>query len=249
MLILEFLFFIFVFGFTFSVAAEQNTCSLKQKDGNADISEICQQLNNQNSNYCNQKIPPAKKVNFATGSYGIFGASSKMKDLFQKLEKAQSDFIKTSEDCPAGCKKVPQPTAEIQTQPTDFTPNSECPSSYQAIQLDKATLSLHQVKQSKEAFQKTFQLQGDQKVCQKAATDYAQDTLMGKNKLGSLLESVHCPSPCSYSSVIKLKLASEEAGTCQTDLELTVLCGPPKKDSEWKTQATLTTSFSCEVNK
>ena len=78
---------------------------------------------------------------------------------------------------------------------------------------------------------------------------FAQETLMGENAIGKYIEEQKCPSQCSYSSTIKIKAKNQKKNECLADLELVILCGPPKKTRDWVTEATLTKIIRCEAAK
>ncbi|WII73660.1 hypothetical protein QJS83_07205 [Bdellovibrio sp. 22V] len=212
------------------------------------IEKLCGELNKKNESHCQSNVK-AQKQNLPAVSYGLLGASGKMKSLFQQLESLQKDFLADSSGCPGGCSKVSAPVVEIQTKPTGTIPDPQCPAAYSEMKLSGAELAKFAVLQAGPTFKKSFRLNGDAKECQEQATKFAQETLMGDNDLGEFLEEKKCQSPCSYSSVIRLKTKTDVKSGCGVELELAVLCGPPKKEREWVTHASLTKTFRCEVAK
>ncbi|KYG70290.1 hypothetical protein AZI85_14195 [Bdellovibrio bacteriovorus] len=222
---------IFVLG---SVAHAQQACSSKTSS-TQDLKELCDVLNKNNKSHCDVKVK-AEKQALPAISYGILSASSKMKGLFSQLEGLQKEFLKQSGGCPGGCSRISAPVVEVSTKPTGVVPHESCPQQYTAIQLSPAEGKKFGVAASGKAIRKAFANTAD-------ATTFAQETLMSDNSLGEYMEQKYCQSPCSYSSTIRLK--SQESK--QVDLELIVMCGPPKKERDWTTQASLTKSYRCEV--
>ncbi len=213
-----------------------------------DIKALCADLNQKNQAHCDVKTP-AQKENVPAITYGILSASSKMKGLFAQLDSLQKAFVKESEGCPGGCSKISSPIVEIQSKPTASVPNPACPADYQVMSVQASELAKFGVTQTDKFFKRSFKGRGPLKTCQEQASNFAQETLMGDNDFGSFLEDKKCLSPCSYSSTIRMKTLPTDDGQCSVDLELSVLCGPPKKDREWVTQASLTKAFKCEVQK
>lgn len=231
--------------FCVSGASAQESCG-KSKNALTDIKTLCDGLNKKNEVHCKVAVA-AKKESVAPITYGIMSASNKMKSLFEKMDSMQRDFLQESGGCPGGCSKVTAPVVEIATRPTAVESDPACPASYMPVKLNSSELLKFGVTQTDGYFKRSFRMRGDAKKCQEQASDFAQDTLMGDNNLGSYLEDQKCQSPCSYSSVIRMKTQSLAEGECGVDLELSVQCGPPKKDREWTTQASLTKAFRCEV--
>lgn len=230
----------------FQGAGAQETCS-KSKSAIADLETLCEELNKSNSIYCNIKAPSLRE-NLPPVSYGILSASGKMKSLFEKMSQIQAAFLQDHGGCPAGCSRVNAPVVEITTKPTAVIADAACPRTYTSLSLGGGELSRFGVEQGRGFFRKSFRMPGDLTICQEQATKFAQDTLMGNNDLGEYLEEQKCRSPCSYSSLIRLKTQSVPAG-CEVVLELGVQCGPPKKDRQWETTASLTKTFHCEVGR
>lgn len=211
-----------------------------------DIKGLCDQLNKQNTQHCDVE-PTIKKDSLPPISYGVFAASGKMKALFEKLESLQKSFLKEDGDCPGGCSKIGTPVVELTTRPTAVEANPACPSTYTAVKLNSPQLQKFGVDQAGTFFKKAFRLRADTKKCQEEASSFAQNTLMGDNELGKFLEEEKCKSPCSYSSTIRIQSKTQSNNECGVELELEVLCGPPKKNREWVTQAALIKSYRCEV--
>nr|BFD66287.1 hypothetical protein HAGR004_13090 [Bdellovibrio sp. HAGR004] len=211
-----------------------------------DLKSLCQELDKKNETHCQIKTP-AKAEKVPEITYGLLSASGKMKGLFEKLNTIQQAFLKESGGCPGGCSKVNSPVVEIKTEPTGTVADPACPAVYSVLQVSATEASKFGVRQTDKFFQKAFRLVGDEKACQEKASTFAQETLMGKNEFGSFLEDHKCKSPCSYASVIRMKTEKLSKAECAVVLELSVQCGPPKKDREWKTNASLTKAFRCEV--
>ncbi|WP_374030659.1 hypothetical protein [Bdellovibrio bacteriovorus] len=237
------LFIFFLFGAL--GAGAQETCP-NSKSTVKDLQSLCDELNKSNQTHCKVNAP-AKTESVPAITYGILSASGKMKSLFEKMEGLQKAFLTEAGGCPGGCSRINAPVVEISTQPTAVVKHASCPDQYTALKLSSSEQQRFAIGQSGDYFKKSFRMRADSKKCQEAATTYAQETLMGENELGSFLEDSKCKSPCSYSSVIRLKTQSAGKGECAVDLELAVQCGSPKKDREWQTQAKLTKTFSCEV--
>ncbi|WP_374000233.1 hypothetical protein [Bdellovibrio bacteriovorus] len=227
-------------------AHSQESCGASSKSTVQDLKSLCQELDKKNEAHCQVKVP-AKTEKMPEITYGLLGASSKMKGLFEKLNGLQQAFLKDPGGCPGGCSKVNSPVVEIKTEPTATVADASCPASYTVLQVSAGEASKYGVKQLEKSFQKAFRLVGDEKACQEKASTFAQETLMGKNEFGSFLEDRKCQSPCSYASVIRMKTEKLGKAECAVVLELSVQCGPPKKDREWKTNASLTKAFRCEV--
>ncbi|KHD88409.1 MAG: hypothetical protein OM95_09810 [Bdellovibrio sp. ArHS] len=214
-------------------AQAQQTCS-KKTSATQDLQELCDALNKSNKAACDVKVK-AEKQTLPAINYGVFSASAKMKGLFSQLENLQKDFMQQSGGCPGGCSRISAPVVEVTTRPSAVVPDAACPQEYTSIQLAPAEGKKFGVSQSGSAIKKTFANAAD-------ATTFAQETLMSDNSLGEFMESKYCQSPCSYSSTIRLKNQA-----AKVDLELIVLCGPPKKERDWTTQASLTKTYRCEV--
>lgn len=238
------LFTVLILSATTGRAAE--SCGPGAKSVVQDLKSLCQELDKKNEAHCQVKTA-VKAEKMPEITYGVFSASSKMKGLFDKLNSLQQAFLKESGGCPGGCSKVNSPVVEIKTEPTGTVADPSCPAAYKVLQVSAAEASKYGVKQTDKSFQKAFRLIGDEKVCQEKASTFAQETLMGKNEFGSFLEDQKCQSPCSYASVIRMKTEKLSKSECAVVLELSVHCGPPKKDREWKTNASLTKAFRCEV--
>lgn len=232
--------------FSAGAVQAQESCGASSKSTVQDLKSLCQELDKKNEAHCQVKSP-AKAEKMPEITYGLFSASSKMKGLFEKLNAAQQAFLKETGGCPGGCSKVNSPVVEIKTEPTATVADPACPASYTSLQISAAEASKYGVRQTEKSFQKGFRLVGDEKACQEKASTFAQETLMGKNEFGSFLEDHKCKSPCSYTSVIHMKAEKLGKAECAVVLELSVQCGPPKKDREWKTTASLTKAFRCEV--
>lgn len=213
-----------------------------------DIQALCADLNSKNQAHCDVKTQ-TQKENVPAITYGILSASSKMKGLFSKLDSLQQAFVKDAGGCPGGCSKVNAPIVEIHSKPTASVPNPACPANYSVMSVEAGELSKFGVSQSEKFFKRSFKGRGPLKTCQEQASTFAQETLMGDNDFGKFLEDKKCVSPCSYSSTIRMKTLPTDDGQCSVELELAVLCGPPKKDREWVTEASLTKAFKCEVQK
>ncbi|MFV8258167.1 hypothetical protein ACNQKP_10180 [Bdellovibrio bacteriovorus] len=237
---------LFLFGvFAAFGAGAQESCP-QSKSAVKDLQSLCDELNKSNQSHCKVSAP-AKTESVPAITYGILSASGKMKSLFEKMEGMQKAFLAEAGGCPGGCSRINAPVVEISTQPTAVVKHTSCPDQYTALKLSSSEQQRFAIGQKGDYFKKSFRMRADAKKCQEAATTYAQETLMGENELGSFLEDSKCKSPCSYSSVIRLKTQSAGKGECAVDLELVVQCGSPKKDREWQTQAKLTKTFSCEV--
>lgn len=238
--------FIFLLGLMSAgpLWAQQN-CSMGSKPVK-DIKSLCDELNKKNADHCRVEAP-VKKETLPPVSYGIFSASGKMKSLFEKMEALQKSFLKDEGGCPGGCSKVGSPVVELSTRPTAVEADPACPTSYTALKLSAPQLEKFGVGQSEIYFKKSFRFRADSKKCQEEASGFAQSTLMGDNEFGKFLEQEKCKTPCSYSSTIRIKTNVQSGGECGVDLELAILCGPPKKDREWVTQASLVKSYRCEV--
>ena len=232
--------------FSAGAVQAQESCGASSKSTVQDLKSLCQELDKKNEAHCQVKSP-AKAEKMPEITYGLLGASGKMKGLFESLNALQQAFLKEAGGCPGGCSKVNSPVVEIKTEPTATVAHPACPGSYTVLQVTAAEASKYGVKQIANAFQKGFRMVGDEKACQEKASTFAQETLMGKNEFGSFLESRKCQSPCSYASVIRMKTEKLGKSECAAVLELSVQCGPPKKDREWKTNASLTKAFRCEV--
>lgn len=211
-----------------------------------DIKGLCNELDKKNAVHC-ATAAPVKKESIPAITYGVFTASGKMKSLFEKMETLQQDFMKDNGGCPGGCAKVNSPVVELVTKPTAVVSDPACPDAYTPVKLSTAELQKYGIGQPEVYFRKSFRLRAEEKQCHEEASGFAQSTLMGDNELGKFLEQNKCKSPCSYSSTIRLKTKPIGSGECGVDLELAILCGPPKKDREWITQATLLKSYRCEV--
>lgn len=227
------------------VAKAQEKCSAG-KDPMTDLKHLCAELNKTNKDHCRIKLPSDKET-VPPVTYSLLSASGKMKGLFAKMEELQNAFMQEAAGCPGGCSRVPAPVVEISTRPTAVVPDTACPARFTAVKLSEGELRQFGVAQSDVYFKKTFRQRGKASKCQADASEFAQNTLMGENPLGTFLEEQKCKSPCSYASVIRLKSQDVGDGQCALDLELAVNCGPPKKDREWVTEASLTKSFRCEV--
>lgn len=223
----------------------QAACSNK-KDTMKDIKSLCAELDKANTAHCSQ-VSSNKKESIPPVIYGVFSASGKMKSLFEKMESLQKEFLKNDGGCPGGCSKVSAPVVELTTKPTAIVADPACPDSYIPVKLASDELQKFGVGQAEPYFKKAFRLRAPEQKCQEEASSFAQKTLMGDNELGKFLEQKKCQSPCSYSSTIRLRATNVSAGECGVELELAILCGPPKKDREWVTQASLHKSYRCEV--
>lgn len=226
-------------------AGAQESCP-QAKNSVKDLKSLCDTLNESNQNHCKIKAS-AQTTTLPPITYGLLSASGKMKSLFEKMAGLQKDFLDEAGGCPGGCSRVNSPVVEISTKPTAVVRDASCPAEYTALKLSSSEQQRYAVAQSGDYFKKSFRLRADSKKCQEAATTFAQETLMGDNDLGTYLEDAKCKSPCSYSSVIRIKTQSAGRGECAVDLELAVRCGSPKKEREWQTQAQLMKTYSCEV--
>ncbi len=211
-----------------------------------DLKSLCAELDKKNSAHCAQ-ASSNKKESIPPVTYGVFSASGKMKSLFEKMESLQNEFLKSDGGCPGGCSKVSVPVVELTTRPTAVVADPACPDSYIPMKLASNELQKFGVGQTEVYLKKAFRLRATEQKCQEEASSFAQKTLMGDNELGKFLEQNKCKSPCSYSSTIRLKTTNVGSGECSVDLELAILCGPPKKEREWVTQASLHKSYRCEV--
>ena len=241
--ILLFLFLTLNFG----LASAQEKCSQQSNLKPKNIQELCDVLNKENSAVCSKGSGRATLETLPTITYGIFSAKGQMTSLFKKLESLQQTYLKDKGGCPEGCSKVGAPVVEIKTIPSGFSPHASCPSQYTEINLNENEQRTFAVGQAK-GLTKSFSEASPLEICQQKGSEWAQEVLMGDNKLGQFLEKQKCPSPCSYSSVIRLHSKSTRVSSqCAVDVELVVLCGPPKKDREWKTTASIEKAYLCEA--
>lgn len=232
-----------------SLLFAQDKCALQKTTKPKDIAELCNALNKENAAVCSKGGGKMAVETLPAITYGIFSAKSQMTSLFKKLESRQQSYLKEKDGCPDGCAKVGTPVVEIKTIPSDFAPHASCPTEYTALKLSEGEQQNFAVGQTK-GITKNFAQSGPLELCQQKGSEWAQEVLMGDNTLGKFLEKQKCPSPCSYSSVIRLESKDGKNGNqCSVDVELVVLCGPPKKDREWKTTASIEKAYRCEAPK
>lgn len=230
-----------------TVASAQEKCSQQSSFKPKNIEELCNALNKENAAICNKGGGKTAMETLPAITYGIFSAKSQMTSLFKKLESLQQSYLKDKAGCPDGCSKIGAPVVEIKTIPSGLVPHASCPEQYTELKLSESEQQAFAVGQLK-GLTKNFSLQSPLEVCQQKGSEWAQEVLMGDNKLGQFLERQKCPSPCSYSSVIRLEgKSTRTSNQCSVDVELTVLCGPPKKDREWKTTASIEKAYRCEA--
>lgn len=237
---------LFISFLTTSVSAQEK-CAQQSSFKPKNIEELCDVLNKENAAVCSKGGGKTATETLPPITYGIFSAKSQMTSLFKKLESLQQTYLKDKLGCPDGCSKVGAPIVEIKTIPSGVAPHASCPAQYTELKLNESEQQAFAVGQAKGMI-KSFSQSSPLEVCQQKGSEWAQEVLMGDNKLGQFLERQKCPSPCSYSSVIRLESKNaRNSGQCSVDVELIVLCGPPKKDREWKTTASIEKGYRCEA--
>lgn len=225
----------------------QVDCPPSKKNG----TDLANELNkNLPEKICSSVVSDKKNQNIETLPkiiYGVFSASSKMKDLFKLLGDKIAAGNQKDFHCPDGCNKSILPIVEIQTKPTSTSFDPQCPKEYTKVALLPEDVAKFNVGLSERGIKKMIKMNKSANSCQDEATKFSQETLMGSNDFGKFLEAQKCLSPCSYSSSVKIKTVQTIEGSCAVEVELNLQCGPPKKEREWETTAIFQQVFRCEA--
>lgn len=226
---------------------ESRTCETAD-DNLIQIQGLADALTKESESQC-----PFKEVSTAEQmpavTFGVFSAQNKMASLFETLNEKQEKFMQDSTGCPRGCKKISDPIVEVSTRPTQYEFDEKCPRVPVAVEFDNKENQKFGIEYTNGFIKKDFHQKGSLRECNDMAMKFAQETLMGDNKVGKHIEKNKCPSVCSYTSTVRLRSKPSAGQECHVDLELVILCGPPKKEREWTTEAKLVKAFRCEAAK
>lgn len=216
------------------------------------VTELNDCLNRENQLTCSKGNSTSASQVVGPVTYGLFSAKSSMESLFSQVAALQEEFLKESKPCPDGCKTKSKPSIEIQTTPLAFEADSQCPASYMPIKLSAEEIGPFKasgISQVSTGFKRTISVSGARDSdCQKQGSEWAKSILAGDNELGKFIGNSKCKDPCSYASGIRITRL-ENANGCSVDAEVSVLCGPPKKSRDWKSQARLIKAVVCEESK
>jgi hypothetical protein len=227
--------------------ARSSSCESKNENL-IQIQSISSKLSKEAESHCAIKeVATAEKVPAFT--FGLISAQSKMAALFEELNKRQDKFMQDSTGCPEGCRKVSDPIVEVSTRPTEYEINEKCPREPVVLEFESKEDQKFGIEFRNGLIKKDFYQNGFISECNDSAMKFAQETLIGNNDLGRYIEKTKCPSVCSYTSTIRLQTKLATNHECQVDLDLKLLCGPPKKERKWTSEAKLLKSFRCEVAK
>jgi hypothetical protein len=184
-----------------------------------------------------------------TVEFGLFSAATKMDGLMAQAADKLKKLSNESSGCVSPCFRKNDPELVILSQPTKVKNEPSCPTSFDPIKMQKDEVKAVDTSLGSEGtyITKKISKAGDATTCQRAASDWAQEVLRGKNKIGSYLESQKCKAPCSYGSVIKLSDVEVASGQCEVLAKIQVQCGPPRADTEWRTKAIVVKNWSCEL--